>query len=1028
MTDAMVTFVAPLPLDKLQPAEDAISELGNPSCTAVSDALALKTDEVNGTHFTSLHAIKSPDGTAAYIVFEFSADGSEDEATARIVAAMGSVLKPVFMLSSDWRDGGDLAAFLNQHKVAVANGLFGNPGLCFAGTPGFTVGRILFEERLARRCAELVEGQDGDMPALARIDKVRDAIAANPDLASALQPATPAPPFVSATLRGLIVAGICGFVSTYLWPVIALLGLAAVLGGLCKAWSTSGGWHWIAAFVMGSIGVLWQAAWVALVVVAIVAVLGYLALRKAEETDSVDPHSSPKGVNKAMFDRENRLAQNHMISITQRKPGWLRSFTARLAFWVVGLAATKYYQPGFLSDIGTIHFARWVTVPKANILLFLSNYGGSWESYLEDFITKAHAGLTGIWSNTVGFPRTENLFELGATDGDRFKRFARHSMVPTLFWYSAYPELTTATIRSNAVIRSGLSGAMTEDEAINWLALFGSAARPAAKLVSPDIQSLIFGGLGFLPFGTCMICELPGDQAKARQWLEAIRDDIAFNDGRRLGRDAVITLSLSWHGLKRLGLPKYAKPTFPFAFVEGMTKDYRRRILGDTDKNSPDQWRWGKEPADAAVLIYGRSEIAVADLKKSFLEKCDAAGMPRPHEVPLKPVTEDKREPFGFADGISQPVIRGTYKSLRDPDSIHIVEPGEMILGYPDNRGYIPPSPTLEPNSDPGNKLPLLGAPNDFSRSVADATRDVGFNGSFLVIRELEQDVKGFDAYCNDQAAQLTTRLPPPYHVTGDFIGAKLVGRWRDGSSLVRNPYESATDHREKLLEQAKAQATVSAQLGINLTVESTNVNMASRPRSHPGAGPPIDPKPAPALTPAPTPTSTSTTTSATQASEPKQKPVHPDNNFLFGAEDPEGLRCPYGAHIRRANPRDSLAPGNADQILITNRHRVIRIGRHYEPARGENPGLFFMCLCADIERQFEFLQQTWLKSASFHGLNCEEDPLLGDAQEGACGFTVPSPDGPIGLKPLPRFVTTKGGGYFFLPGRRLVDYLIDPR
>ena len=85
------------------------------------------------------------------------------------------------------------------------------------------------------------------------------------------------------------------------------------------------------------------------------------------------------------------------------------------------------------------------------------------------------------------------------------------------------------------------------------------------------------------------------------------------------------------------------------------------------------------------------------------------------------------------------------------------------------------------------------------------------------------------------------------------------------------------------------------------------------------------------------------------------------------------------------------------------------------------------MCFCADIERQFEFLQQTWLKSPSFHGLACEKDPLLGDAQEGTCGFTVPSPDGPIGLKPMPRFVTTRGGGYFFLPGRRLIDYLIDP-
>src|SRR3954471_18716521 len=173
-----------------------------------------------------------------------------------------------------------------------------------------------------------------------------------------------------------------------------------------------------------------------------------------------------------------------MISVTQRKPGLIRAFTARLAFWVVGEAAARFYHPGFLSDIGTIHFARWVTAPKSPDLVFLSNYGGSWESYLEDFITRAHAGLTAVWSNSIGFPRAENLFQKGATDGERFKRYARQSMIPTRFWYSAYPTRSTSTIRTNAAIRLGLSGALTEDEATSWLALFGSAARPAAKLVN----------------------------------------------------------------------------------------------------------------------------------------------------------------------------------------------------------------------------------------------------------------------------------------------------------------------------------------------------------------------------------------------------------------------------------------------------------------------------------------------------------------------------------------------------------------
>jgi hypothetical protein len=162
----------------------------------------------------------------------------------------------------------------------------------------------------------------------------------------------------------------------------------------------------------------------------------------------------------------------------------------------------------------------------------------------------------------------------------------------------------------------------------------------------------------------------------------------------------------------------------------------------------------------------------------------------------------------------------------------------------------------------------------------------------------------------------------------------------------------------------------------------------------------------------------------ATPVERPAKASHLQDNDFLFGTEDPEAVRCPFGAHIRRANPRDSLEPGSQDQIDISNRHRIIRIGRQYLPNEGGNPGLLFMCLNGDLERQFEFLQQTWLKSPSFHGLSCEKDPLLGDAENGMCGYTIPSRYGPVRLSPVPAMVATRGGGYFFLPGKRLLDFL----
>ncbi len=197
----------------------------------------------------------------------------------------------------------------------------------------------------------------------------------------------------------------------------------------------------ISAGLLAFVSALWTGFWVALVILVLTAAVGYVLLRRAEENDSLEERASARATNAAMFARENQRghAQNHMISVTQRKPGVIRWFTTRLAFWAIGQFATHFTDLDFSGRIGTIHFARWVTVPRSPDLLFFSNYDASWESYLEDFITRAHDGLTAIWSNSIGFPRSRNLFQGGATDGERFKRYARQSMVPTRFWYSAYP-------------------------------------------------------------------------------------------------------------------------------------------------------------------------------------------------------------------------------------------------------------------------------------------------------------------------------------------------------------------------------------------------------------------------------------------------------------------------------------------------------------------------------------------------------------------------------------------------------------
>jgi Dyp-type peroxidase family len=150
-------------------------------------------------------------------------------------------------------------------------------------------------------------------------------------------------------------------------------------------------------------------------------------------------------------------------------------------------------------------------------------------------------------------------------------------------------------------------------------------------------------------------------------------------------------------------------------------------------------------------------------------------------------------------------------------------------------------------------------------------------------------------------------------------------------------------------------------------------------------------------------------------------------NNAFCYRDDGDGRRCPIGAHVRRANPRDSLP----FEGKLVNRHRIIRRGIPYGsplPAGaaddGQGRGVIFMCLQASIARQFEFIQSQWLGAGNTFGLGNDQDVLLGPHDEtGPAKMTVPG-DPPFFLGPLSRVVTVKGGEYFFVPGINGLQFL----
>lgn len=205
------------------------------------------------------------------------------------------------------------------------------------------------------------------------------------------------------------------------------------------------------------------------VVVLLVAYL--LVLRSKETRDSVSSEVADPDNVRSLVDQEDHThsVQNHMASITIVKPGWLRRATLWAVLSLVNMLARARATHGELSGIPSIHFAHWSMIDGGRRLLFLSNFDGSWENYLDDFIDKAHAGLTAVWSNTVDFPRTRFLILGGATDGPRFKAMARNSQTVTNAWYSAYRDLTVQGIDNSSSLREQLFTDLNNEQTAQWL-------------------------------------------------------------------------------------------------------------------------------------------------------------------------------------------------------------------------------------------------------------------------------------------------------------------------------------------------------------------------------------------------------------------------------------------------------------------------------------------------------------------------------------------------------------------------------
>jgi Dyp-type peroxidase family len=405
------------------------------------------------------------------------------------------------------------------------------------------------------------------------------------------------------------------------------------------------------------------------------------------------------------------------------------------------------------------------------------------------------------------------------------------------------------------------------------------------------------------------------EPASARMFLSAMAGPVTTEEEWAGHPPTTLNVALSFRALEALGLPAALLDRFPPEFRCGMA--HRAERLGD----DPRTWDDDLRDLEVLLVVHAQSERALAEEGEGWERALDRGdhGLRLVHAQPAGLLGE-QREHFGFTDGFSQPAIEGVAREdVRGqgipykrpplpfvPTRWRAIKPGEFVLGYEDEDRALAPAP-----------------PAPFDR-----------NATFVVWRKLHQDVAGFRAQLAEQARRLD--------LDDEYVAAKLVGRWRDGSPLALRP-----DKPDRALGYDKRRA----------------------------------------------------------------------NDFRY-ADDPLGLRCPRGAHVRRTNPRDALGW----QGRLTARHRILRRGMPYGPQLpdgapddGEQRGLLFVCMQASIARQFEIVQSQWCNDGNAFGLGAQADPITGPAGGEVTHLIEGSP--PQVVSPLRSCVECRGGEYFFMPG-----------
>ncbi len=412
----VVTDIEPDALDALRGTIAVIHD--HPGDNAI-----LPLAQFDTLHFASLVLAESPSLASPKLIFEGNVDGTVEAWLAALAIRAGAGVDTLFGGCTGYPGSADAEtrrAWLTSHVV--------RPGAFHIGATGRSVDRIRKEAELRRAIEGFLDAQDqagrlgGASPESVRAE-IQAFVEADPELAWAQ--AHPGERQSKWEHRMYLArAALVGLVALVALPLLLPLLLVAVPILLVK-----------------------------------------------EKIDPVQTRAAPATYVDEVQEDEDivGVAQNHLSSVIPVKPGILRASLLPVVLYALNLVARINGTHGELGGIPSIHFAHWSLIDRGRHLMFLSNYDGSWESYLGDFIDKAAKGLTAVWSNTAKFPRTTLLAFKGAADGPRFRQWARASQCRTDAWYSAYPSASMSIIDTNSTIRENLFAKLDAAQAVAWL-------------------------------------------------------------------------------------------------------------------------------------------------------------------------------------------------------------------------------------------------------------------------------------------------------------------------------------------------------------------------------------------------------------------------------------------------------------------------------------------------------------------------------------------------------------------------------